>query len=84
MILICVVGEIFDRVIVRYLPTIVTFHPEGIPFSFVDHPSKPAALTNVPLEATPDNQLDVQSVAVISVARQVTFCKFEHPPNIVE
>ena len=91
LILICVSGEPSGRVIVRYLPTgpvgpvgpegcpcSFTVQPTGIPLTPVDH-STPAALLNVPVSATPDNHPAVQFVADISVARQVTFCKFEHP-----
>ena len=82
--LICVAVEPSGRVIVRYLvcPGSITVQPEGIPLTPVVQSLKPDALTNVPLEATPSNHLFVQYLAVIFVARQITFCNFEHPKNI--
>ena len=46
-----------------------TVHPRGIPLGEFIKYSTPYSLTNVPVEATPDNQSFSASVAVISVAR---------------
>ena len=46
-----------------------TIHPSGIPLVPVDQFSIPAALMNVPVDATFVTQLAIQSDADISVAR---------------
>ena len=49
-----------------------TVQPEGIPLGEFVKYSTPYSLTNVPVEATPDNQSVSAFVTVISVARHFT------------
>ena len=62
--------------------SVTTVQPVGIPLGPVVQLSIFAFLTNVPLEATPFNQDEVQSLAEISVARHLMWFRLVQPSNI--
>ena len=56
--------------------------PDGMPEAPVSQSFMPAALMNVPVEATLSSQPVVQESADISVARHSTLVRDEQPKNI--
>ena len=59
-----------------------TVQPEGMPLAPDPQLDIDAALVNVPVVATLLSQFSVQSVAEMSVARQVTLFRLVQPENI--
>ena len=60
-----------------------TVHPLGMPLMPVGHDVAPLALVNVPVVATPSSHPVVQSLALMSVAMQVTEFRLVQPWNML-